>query len=124
MKRKCQNCGCDVEIAEEMFGESKIDCPKCGQYICAEIEAQALLYAENTGITEYEVNEDGWFEYWSFFPGEGFRFVQHNLNTGEECRDGFIPWQRECGIPVPSFLKEFDPNNDALWWCKYNYNVG
>lgn len=124
MKRKCQFCGTEVEITEDMLGDSKIDCPECGHYICAEIEAQAILYAEKTGVSEYEVNEDGWFEYWSFFPGEGFRFVQHNLNTGEERRDGFIPWQKDDGIPVPSFLREFDPNNDALWWCKYNYNIG
>ena len=123
MVRKCQNCGAEIEIKEDMLGESKIDCPECWHYICAEIEAQAVLYAEKTGITEYEVNDDGWFEYWSFFPNEGFRFIQHNLNDGEEHRDGFIPWQREDGIPVPSFLKEYDGKR-RMWWTKYNYNVG
>jgi len=123
MKRKCQNCGAEIEITEDMLGESKIDCPECGHYICAEIEAQAVLYAEKTGITEYEVNDDGWFEYWSFFPGEGFRFIQHNLNDGEEHRDGFIPWKKEDGIPVPSFLKEYN-GKQRMWWTKYNYNVG
>ena len=123
MKRRCQRCGAEVEISEDMLGESRIDCPECGHYICAEIEAQAVLYAEKTGIIEYEVNDDGWFEYWSFFPGEGFRFVQHNLNDGEEHRDGFIPWQKEDGIPVPSFLKEYNGKR-KMWWTKYNYNVG
>jgi len=124
MKRKCQNCGTEVEITDEMLGESKIECPECGHYICAEIEAQAVLHAEKIGVYEYEINEDGWMEYWSFFPGEGFRFIQHNLNTGEERRDGFIPWRKEDGLPVPSFLKEFQDGNPAVWWTKYNYNVG
>lgn len=118
MKRKCQNCGAVVEITEGLLGDSKIDCPECGHYIMAEIEAQALLHAENVGIYEYAVNDDGIMEYWSFFPGEGFRFIQHNLNTGEEQREGFIPWQREDGLPVPMFLKSENGG------CLYNYNVG
>lgn len=124
MKRKCQFCGAEIEITEEMLGESKIDCPECGHYICAEIEAQALLYAEKIGIYEYSVNEDGWLEYWSFFPGEGFRFIQHNLNTGEEHRDGFIPWDKNSEIPIPMFLREWNPEGPLNWRTHYNYGVG
>lgn len=86
-------------------------------------EHKALCYAEQIGVIEYSVNGK-WIEYWSFFPGEGFRFIQRNLDTGEENREGFIPWTLESGRPLPEFLKETDPNNDAVWWCRYNYNVG
>lgn len=86
-------------------------------------EQKALLYCEDKGISEYLVNGE-WLEYWSFFPGEGFRFIRRNLDTNEEVRDGFIPWDKRDGRPVPAFLKEVDANNEALWWCKYNYNIG
>lgn len=73
--------------------------------------------AEQIGVYEYKVNGK-FMEYWSFFSGEGFRFIQFNLLTGEERREGFIPWRREDGIPVPAFLKS------ASGTTLYNYNVG
>lgn len=114
MKRKCQFCGAEVEIAEEMLGDSKIDCPECGHYIMAEIEAQALLHAEKIGVYEYDINEDGWMEYWSLYS-DGFYFIRYNLNDGTEQRNGVIPWN---GGPVPAFL--IGENGGTL----YNYFVG
>lgn len=81
------------------------------------MEHEALIYAEKIGICEYVVNED-WIEYWSFFPGEGFRFVQRNLITGEENRDGLIPWDKNCGRPRPKFLI------NERGWTIYNYICG
>lgn len=120
---KCKHCGGEFKLEDIDPNMSRVACPLCGEYLMAEIEHQAICYAEKIGVYEYEINEDGWFEYWSFFPGEGFRFVQHNLNTGEERRDGFIPWNKDDGIPVPMFLQEPIPNTMS-WATKYNYNVG
>lgn len=122
---KCNNCGRELKITDLIIEPDNpiAKCP-CGEPVMTEIEHKAICHAEKIGVYEYAVNDDGWFEYWSFFPGEGFRFIQHNLNDGEERRDGFIPWNKEDGIPVPMFLKEYDQNNTDIWWCKYNYNVG
>ena len=122
MKKTCNFCGAEIDLHEVVPDMSHVDCPKCGSYLMAEIEHQAICYAEKIGVYEYDVNEDGWMEYWSFFPGEGFRFVQHNLNDGEEKRDGFIPWDK--GMPIPMFLREFNPDGPLMWKTHYNYNVG
>ena len=78
----------------------------------------ALFHAEKIGITEYVLNDD-WMEYWSFFPGEGFRFIRYNVQDGTEYRDGFIPWNgKNDNRPVPAFLKTEDGAT------LYNYNCG
>ena len=126
MKCYCKRCGRELEVDKLNIDDESpsANCPDCGSFVMTETEHEAILYAEKTGVYEYDVNEDGWFEYWSFFPGEGFRFVQYNLWTGEEHRDGFIPWKKEDDIPVPMFLKEMDPKNPGSWATKYNYNCG
>lgn len=124
MIKICNHCGAEIELSNVEPDMCHVDCPKCGGYLMAEIEHQALLYAEKVGIYEYSVNEDGWLEYWSFFPGEGFRFVQHNLNTNEEIREGFIPWDKRDGRPIPMFLREWNPEGPLNWKTHYNYNVG
>lgn len=124
MIRKCDHCGTEIDLHEVEPGMSHVDCPKCGEYLMSEIEHQAICHAEKIGVYEYAVNEDGWMEYWSFFPGEGFRFIQHNLNTGEEKRDGFIPWDKNEGMPIPMFLREWNPEGPLNWKTHYNYNVG
>ena len=118
MNYTCKKCGAVIDLGEVEPDMSHVECPHCGGYLMAEIEHQALIYAEKIGVYQYNVNTDGWFEYWSFFPGEGFRFIQHNLNDGEERRDGFIPWTNDDGIPVPMFL--IGEHGGTL----YNYNVG
>ena len=125
IKFKCEFCGNESTAFDMDMDERDIPayCPHCGKRQWKDREEYGRLVAEHIGVYEFVVNGN-WLEYWSFYPGEGFRFVQFDLTTGEENRDGFIPWKKEDGIPVPSFLKEVDANNEALWWCKYNYNIG
>lgn len=78
-------------------------------------EKQALIYAEQIGIYEYEVNGD-WMEWFSFYHGEGWYFVRRNLLDGDERRELAIEWSEL--LPVPKFLKT---ESGAT---KYNYNVG
>jgi len=84
----------------------------------SENERLALFHAEKIGVYEYKLNGD-WMEYWSYFPGEGFRFIQYNVQDGMEYRDGFIPWdlQRD-RRPIPAFL--ISEHGGTL----YNYNIG
>ena len=118
MKCKCKFCG-RVSDAEELeLNEQDIPtyCPEC-ERSAWDMSEPALQYAENRGIYEYKVN-GMWIEYWSFFSGEGFRFIRRHLLTGDENRDVLIPWDRQCGYPVPAFLKS------KTGGCLYNYNVG
>ena len=119
MTCKCKFCGAEVDFAEMILDEHDAPkyCPHCERSAWEDMTHPALLYAEAKGVYEYKVNGE-WVEYWSFFSGEGFRFVQHNLITGEEFRDGFIPWTMHDGKPLPRFL--YGENGGAL----YNYNCG
>lgn len=117
MKKICIHCGAEIELTDVEPEMSHVKCPHCGGYLMSEIEHQALCYAEKIGVYEYAVNEDGWMEYWSYFSGEGYRFIRHNLNDGEERRDVLIPDD----LPTPMFLKEF---KNGRWVTFYNYNCG
>jgi len=118
MKCKCKWCGkiSDSEELEMNGRDIPTYCPECLRSAW-DMTQPALIYAEAKGIYEYKVN--GMFiEYWSFFSGEGFRFIRHHLITGEENRDVLIPWTPQDDIPVPAFLK--GEHGGTL----YNYNVG
>ena len=118
MKAKCKFCGAEVEIEEMDLDEhdSPTYCPHCERRAW-DASKIALIYAENIGVSEYKVN-GLWIEYWSFFPGEGFRFIRHNLASGEENRDVLIPWEPTGVYPVPAFLK--GEHGGTL----YNYCIG
>ncbi len=115
---KCKYCGRESDAAELDFDQHDRPayCPECTRN-CWDMTHPALVYAEHHGIYEYEVN-GLWIEYWSFFNGEGFRFIRHHLITGEENRDVLIPWTSQDGYPVPKFLMSENGG------CRYNYNCG
>lgn len=76
----------------------------------------ALRYAESHGICEYKVNKE-FMEYWSLYE-DGFYFIRIDLNTNdreEVCR---LPWDKNDGYPIPSFL--MTPEG----FTKYNYFEG
>lgn len=116
---KCKYCGQESDSEELVLNEHDAPtyCPHCDRSAWENLDHPALIYAERHGIYEYRVN-GFWIEYWSFFPGEGFRFIQHHLITGEENRDALIPWDNMCDRPVPAFLKSENGG------CLYNYNCG
>ena len=67
-------------------------------------ESRALVHAEEIGVIEYKVN-GSYMEYWSFFGNEGFYFVRHDLDSGEDVfRGANIPWDGSLSNPVPAFL--------------------
>jgi len=118
MKAKCLWCGAEVDVEKMDLDEhdSHAYCPHC-ERSAWDASKIAQMYAEKNGIYEYKSN-GLWIEYWSFFTGEGFRFIRHNLVTDEENRDVLIQWEPTGHYPVPAFLK--GPNGGAL----YNYNCG
>lgn len=118
MKCKCKFCGRESDSDELILNEHDVPtyCPHC-ERSAWDMSRPALIYAERYGIYEYKVN-GMWIEYWSFFSGEGFRFIRHHLLTGEENRDVLIPWTAQDDMPVPAFLRSENGG------CLYNYNVG
>lgn len=82
----------------------------------SENERLALFHAEKIGVYEYLLNGD-WMEYWSLFD-DGFYFIRYNVQDGTELRDGFIPWTKQDGRPVPEFLITEHGHT------KYNYFCG
>ena len=82
-------------------------------------ETKAIVYAEEHGIVEYEVN--GYtIEYWTFYgKSEGWTFVRVDLDSGKEVfRGANIPWDHKMTEPIPKFLKS------DKGWLKYNYMEG
>lgn len=78
--------------------------------------AKALKRAEAIGVYEYNVN-GRFMEYWSFFGSEGWYFVRHDLDKGEDVfRGANIPFGEDS--PIPAFL--LTKTGATL----YNYMVG
>lgn len=64
--------------------------------------AKARERAEAIGVTEYSVN-GRFMEYWSFYGSEGWYFVRHDLDKGEDVfRGANIPFGEDS--PIPAFL--------------------
>ena len=118
VKCKCNVCGkiSDADDLDLDSTDSPAYCPNCESSDFDMTEC-ALRYAEAHGIYQYYVN-NLWIEYWSFFKGEGFRFVRHHLLTCDENRETFIPWTPFDNEPIPKFLISEDGGR------LYNYNVG
>lgn len=114
VKYKCKFCGREFEAKDMDVNQSDIPayCPHCGKVMWDDMNQYAILVAEHLGIYEFDVNGD-WIEYWSFFSGEGFVFVQYDMVTGREFRDGFIPITFGTERPMPKFLGHH-----------YNYRCG
>lgn len=118
VKYKCGFCG--EEVTADQMDRNQQDipayCPFCEKVAWKDKDQYAVLVAEEKGIYEYDRNGD-WLEYWSYFSGEGYRFIQYDMLTGNEFRDGFIPIPAADtfvdGRPIPKFLRGH-----------YNYNCG
>lgn len=118
VKYKCGFCG--EEVTADQMDRNQQDipayCPFCEKVAWKDKDQYAVLVAEEKGIYEYDRNGD-WLEYWSYFGGEGYRFIQYDMLTGNEFRDGFIPIPAADtfvdGRPIPKFLRGH-----------YNYNCG
>lgn len=76
----------------------------------------ALRYAETHGVIEYNVNKE-FMEYWSLYD-DGFRFIRIDLNTSDREEVCHLPWNKEDGYPIPSFLMT------SYGTTKYNYFEG
>ena len=119
MNVTCKFCGktFDVEQLDSDEFDAPRWCPECGKDDWKDMSEEALRYAESIGVYEYEV-QGQYMEYWSFFTGEGFRFIRRNLITDEEDRETLIPWTPDCCWPTPRFLRT------EYGATRYNYNVG
>ena len=119
MKVTCGYCGQTFDANDLSLDEHDEPrwCPNCDHDCWIDMNDEALKYAESIGIYEYEVQRQ-YIEYWSFFKGEGFRFVRRNLISGVEDRGTLIPWTMADPYPVPKFLRT--EGGATL----YNYNVG
>lgn len=123
----------ELAMAEELVSDEELeDQYRCTEFVPEDFQLQgsysnrpqsknwhkeALEYAEDVGIYEYNVNGK-YIEYWSFFGrSEGWYFVRYDLEKQETLfRGAHIPWDENARIP--KFLLQ--PNGCA----KYNYKVG